>query len=150
MITEKRFGAIPTGAPDMTPADLCAQSVAMQNKRADLVERLNELREARDAVKASISALRSTLEAEAHEELAPAKGKTTPAATAVKAYVEASRAMKDLKAEAEQCARDLAVVQDRHDATRSALRVLGQLVEVKLAAVAIEVAGPGSPADEEW
>ena len=150
MISEKRFGAIPTGAPDMTPAELAAHAVEMQNQRAELVVRLDELRQVRDTVKESIGAMRAQLEAKARTELPPARGKTEPSAAAIKSYVDRQEGIVSLKREAEQAARDLAAVQDQHDATRSALRVLGSLIQIKL----LEGAEPGVTADvvagDDW
>ena len=150
MITNQGYGSIPTDANEMTSLQLAEQSIAMQNQRAELVVRLDELRQVRDTVKESIGAMRAQLEAKARTELPPARGKTEPSAAAIKSYVDRQEGIVSLKREAEQAARDLAAVQDQHDATRSALRVLGSLIQIKL----LEGAEPGDTADvvagDDW
>lgn len=132
----------------MTPEELSVHLVALQNARVELTERLRQLRDAGDQCSDAVRAMRAQLLPDACEALPAARGSDKPSDAKVKAYIDEHALMSGLSAESDHVARDKASVSDRLGSVRSALRVVGQLVEIKLRRVDGDEAEPST--DDDW
>ena len=151
MLRDKTHGAIPLGAADLTPAELAPHLVRLQLERVELNTTIDGLRFRRDELAGKLRHAKASAEAEARRTLDPARGKTAPAASAVKAFVDEYPAVLDVKEAQAEVARDLAAADDRAGQVRSGLRVILSLIAVAhrtadAAALEAKIAGAG----EDW
>lgn len=132
MIHDKQYGAVPFGAESMTPDELAPHLVRLQGERAELNDQLDELRQRRDGLGRELYNAKADAERRAlvPGTLPPARGKDTPAAAAVKDFVDADPEVLAVKERQTDLARDLATADDRLGAVRSGLRVLLSLIDV--------------------
>ena len=151
MLRDKTHGAIPLGADDLTPRELAPHLVRLQIERAELNAAIDGLRFRRDELGGNLRHAKASAEGEARRTLPPARGKTEPAATAIKAFVDEHPAVLEIKEAQAEVARDLAAADDRAGQVRSGLRVILTLIEVAhreadAAALDAQIAGAG----EDW
>lgn len=126
MIKDKRpaYGAVPGDLDRLGAADLLAHMTRLQGERVALVGEAAELRDLRDGIGSDLTRAKLAAEARALAELPAGRGSDTPAASAVKSYVDADAAVLEVVERKADQARDLARNDDELGAVRSALRIV--------------------------